>query len=40
VGKYCRAGQATDDNVVGRMRSEFWITKATDTDTDTDTEDI
>jgi hypothetical protein len=30
VEKYCRAGQATDDNIVRRMRIACWITKATD----------
>jgi hypothetical protein len=25
------AGQATDDNIIRRMRFAFWITKATDT---------
>ena len=29
--KYGKAGQATDDNKVRRMRLAFWITKATDT---------
>jgi len=28
---YDRAGQAMDDNVIGRMRFECWISKATDT---------
>jgi hypothetical protein len=28
---YGRAGQATDDNIIRRMRFAFWITKATDT---------
>ena len=28
--KFCRAGQATDDNMV-RMRIACWILKATDT---------
>jgi len=31
VEKYCKAGQATDDN--WRMRFAFWITKATHTHT-------
>jgi hypothetical protein len=31
VGKYSRAGQATDDDTVGRMSYAIWITKATDT---------
>jgi hypothetical protein len=31
VEKYGRAGQATDDNVIRRMRFACWITKATDT---------
>ena len=29
--KYGRAGQATDDNIIRRMRFACWITKATDT---------
>jgi hypothetical protein len=29
--KYGRAGQDTDDNIIGRMRIACWITKATDT---------
>jgi hypothetical protein len=29
--KYGKAGQATDDNTMRRMRLVFWITKATDT---------
>jgi hypothetical protein len=29
--KYGRAGQATDDNTIRRMRFAFWITKAADT---------
>ena len=28
--KYCRAGQATDDNIIWRMRIACWITKAID----------
>jgi hypothetical protein len=31
VEKYHRAGLATDDNIIQRMRFECWITKATDT---------
>jgi hypothetical protein len=31
VEKYGRARQATDDNVIRRMRFACWITKATDT---------
>jgi hypothetical protein len=29
VEKYCTAGQATDDSVIGRMRSACWIPKST-----------
>ena len=29
--KYCRAGQATGDNIIRRMRFAFSITKATNT---------
>ena len=29
--KYGRAGQATDDNIMLRMRFTCWVTKATDT---------
>ena len=29
--KYGTAGQATDDNIIQRMRNACWITKATDT---------
>ena len=29
--KYCKAGQATDDNITWRMRIAPWIPKATDT---------
>jgi hypothetical protein len=32
VEKYDRAGQATDYNIIRRMRFACWITKATDTD--------
>jgi hypothetical protein len=28
---YGRGGQATDDNIIQRMRFACWITKATDT---------
>jgi len=31
VGKYCRAGQATDDNIIWRMSLAYWIPKATNT---------
>ena len=31
VKKYGRARQATDHNIIRRMRSACWITKATDT---------
>jgi len=31
VGKYGRAGQATDDNILRRVRCECWITKARET---------
>ena len=31
MGKYRRAGQATDFNKIRRMRFARWITKATDT---------
>jgi hypothetical protein len=31
VEKYCRARQATDDNITRRMRFACWITMATDT---------
>jgi hypothetical protein len=27
--KYCRAGQATEDNIIWHMRIACWITKAT-----------
>jgi hypothetical protein len=29
--KYGKAGQATDDNIIRRMRFVCWVTKATDT---------
>jgi len=29
VEKYCTAGQVTDDNIIRRMRTACWITKAT-----------
>ena len=32
--KYRRVGQATDDNILRRMRFACWITKATDTHPD------
>jgi hypothetical protein len=31
VGKYGTARQATDDDIIRRMRFACWITKATDT---------
>jgi hypothetical protein len=31
VEKFGRAGQATDDNIIRRMRIAGWITKAIDT---------
>jgi len=31
MDKYCRAGQATDDRLIGRMRIACWIPTATDT---------
>jgi hypothetical protein len=31
VEKYCTAGQATDDNILRRMRFACWIPKATNT---------
>jgi hypothetical protein len=31
VEKYCRAKQATDDNIIRRMSSALWINRATDT---------
>jgi hypothetical protein len=31
VEKYGRSRQATDDNIIQRMRFACWITKATDT---------
>jgi hypothetical protein len=31
VEKYCKAGQATDDNITRRVRFAFWIPTATDT---------
>jgi hypothetical protein len=33
VEEFCRAGQATDDNITWRMRIACWIPKATDTHT-------
>jgi len=33
VEKYCRAGHATDDNILRRMLYAYWVTKATDTHT-------
>ena len=29
--KYCRAGQAVDNNIIWRMRIAFWLPKATKT---------
>ena len=29
--KYSTARQATDENIIQRMRFEYWITKTTDT---------
>jgi hypothetical protein len=37
VEKYCRAGQATDDNIVRRMRFACWIPKATNTHSEYET---
>ena len=37
VGKYCRPGHATDDNIIWHMRFACWITKATLTHTHTHT---
>ena len=34
VEKCCTAGQATDDNIIRRMRFARWITKATDTNSE------
>jgi hypothetical protein len=34
VEKYGGHRQATDDNIIWRMRVACWITKATDTDSD------
>jgi hypothetical protein len=31
VEKYCGAGQATYDNIIGRLRIACWIPKATNT---------
>jgi hypothetical protein len=31
VRKYGTAGQATDDNIIRRMRFPCWVTKTTDT---------
>jgi hypothetical protein len=30
-GKYGRTGQATDDNIIRRMRIAFWMAEATNT---------
>jgi hypothetical protein len=32
--KYGRAGQATDDNIIRRMRIACWVTKDTNTDSE------
>jgi len=32
--KYGTAGQATDDNIIGRMRIAYWLTKVTNTDSE------
>jgi hypothetical protein len=40
VEKYVGAREATDDNIMRRMRVAFWITNATDTDTHTHTHSI
>ena len=29
--KYGRAGQATDDNIIWRMRNAYWVPKAANT---------
>jgi hypothetical protein len=34
VEKYGRARQATDDNIIRRMRLACWVTMATDTHTE------
>jgi hypothetical protein len=31
--KYCKSGQATDDNIIGRMRFAWWTNKATEAHT-------
>jgi hypothetical protein len=31
VEKYCRAGQGTDDSIIRRMRTAWWVTKDTNT---------
>jgi hypothetical protein len=33
VEKFGRARQATDDNIIWRMRFAYWVTKSTDTHT-------
>jgi hypothetical protein len=40
VEKYGRARQATDNNIIGRMRFACWMTKAMDTHTHTHTHKI
>jgi hypothetical protein len=32
--KYGRAGQATDYNIIRRMRIAYWLTKVTNTDSE------
>jgi hypothetical protein len=34
VEKYCRAGQARDDDIIWRMRIKCWVPKATNTHSD------
>jgi len=34
VEKCGRAGQATDDNIIQRMRIAYWLTKVTNTDSE------
>jgi hypothetical protein len=34
VEKYCTAGQATDDNIIRRMRFACWMAKAKNTHTE------
>jgi len=35
--KYCREGEAKNDNITGRMRFAYWINKATNKNTHTHT---